>query len=82
MEFQSENIIISSVNRVTLLGVHIDSRLDFDHYMSQICKKTSKMLHVLSRVSKYMDITKQRILMMDFIISQFLLVWMFHSRNT
>ena len=30
MEFQSENIIISSVNRVTLLGVHIDSRLVYD----------------------------------------------------
>ena len=39
--------------------------------MSQICKKASRKLHALSRVSKYMDINKQIMLMNPFIISQF-----------
>ena len=54
--------MISSVSRVKLLVVHIDSRLDFDYQVSQICKKASKKLHALSRVSNYMDIIKEECL--------------------
>ena len=85
VEIQIENTIISSVKRVKLLGVHIDGRLDFDYHVNQICKKASKKIHALSRVCKYMDQNKRRMLMKAFIISQFSycpLVWMFHSRNT
>ena len=85
VEFQMEYAVISSVNRVKLLGVYIDGRPDFDYQVSQICKEASKSLHVLSRSSKYMDLNKRRMLMKAFIISQFSncpLVWMFHSRNT
>ena len=77
--------MIFSVNRVKLLGVYVDIRLDFDYHVSQICKKASKKLQALSRVSKYMDINKRRMLMKAFIISQLSycpLVLMFHSRNT
>ena len=42
VEIQIENIIISSVKRVKLLGVHINGRLDFDYHVNQICKKASK----------------------------------------
>ena len=42
VEIQIENTIISSVERVKLLGVHIDRRLDFDYHVNQICKKASK----------------------------------------
>ena len=42
VEIQIENTIISSVKRVRHLGVHIDSRLDFDYHVNQICKKASK----------------------------------------
>ena len=85
VEIKIENTIISSVKRVKLLGVHIDGRLDFDYHVNQICKKASKKIHALSRVCKYMDQNKRRMLMKAFIISQFSycpLVWMFHSRNT
>ena len=77
--------MIFSVNRVKLLGVYVDIRLDFDYHVSQICKKASKKLQALSRLSKYMDINKRRMLMKVFIISKLSycpLVWMFHSRNT
>ena len=85
VEIQIENTIISSVKRVKLLGVHIDGRLDFDYHVNQICKKASKKIPALSKVCKYMDQNKQRMLMKTFIIPQIFycpLVWMFHSQNT
>ena len=71
VEIQMENTIISSVKRVKLLGVRIDGRLDFDYHVNQICKKASEKIHALSRVCKYMDQNKWRMLMKAFIISQF-----------
>ena len=70
-EIQIESTIISSVKRVKLLGVHIDGRLDFDYHVNQICKKASKKIHALSRVCKYMDQNKRRMLMKAFIMLQF-----------
>ena len=52
-----------------LLGVHIDGRLDFDRHVKQICKKASKKLHTLYRISKCMDINKRRMFMKGFTIS-------------
>ena len=61
-EIQIENTIISSVKGAKLLGVHIDGRLDFDYHENQICKKAGKKMHALSRVCKYMDQHKRRML--------------------
>ena len=36
------NITIMSEEKVKLLGVYIDNRLNFDHHISQLCKKTRK----------------------------------------
>ena len=58
--------------------------LSFDEYVSELCTKASQKLHVLARVSAYMDIIKRRTIMNAFINSQFgycPLVWMFHSRT-
>ena len=61
---------LTSVNRVKLLGIHIDRRLNFDYYFSQLCKKANKKLHSLTRICKCVDQKrkKRRALM-------------FHSRN-
>ena len=69
---------------VKLLGVCIDNKLDFTEHVSNICKKVSKKLHALRRVSQYMNTEKLRLIMKAFIESQFgycPLVWMFHSRE-
>ena len=69
---------------VTLLGIKIDNKLNFNGHISTICKKVSLKLHVLARVSRFMDQDKLRLLMKAFIESQFSycpLVWMFHSRK-
>ena len=66
-----------------LLGVKFDSKLTFGDHISELCQKTSRKIHALSRVTPYMNISKRRILMNAFFKSQFSycpLVWMCHSR--
>ena len=75
---------ITSVNRVKLPGALIDGGLNFDYHVNQICKKASKRLHALSRVCKFIDRDKRKMLTKAFIISQLPycpMVWMFQSRN-
>ena len=77
------NITIKNENRVKLLGVHIDRDLNFDFHVEKLCKAASKKLHALTRICRYMETNKRRMLMKAFIISQFTycpLIWMFHSK--
>ena len=77
------NMTIMSEEKVKLLGIHIDNRLNFDYHIGQLCKKTGKKLHALTRIFKYMDISQRKLIANAFIMSQFSycpLVWMFHSR--
>ena len=39
-----------------LLGVEIDSNLNFDLYVSSLCKKAGKKLSVLERLSNFMSL--------------------------
>ena len=66
-----------------LVVVEIDSNLNFDLYVSSLCKKAGKKLSVLARLSYFMSLNQRRTLMKTFIESQFgycPLIWMFHSR--
>ena len=75
---------IVSEDSVKLLGVTIDKKLNFSEHVSNLCQKASMKLHALSRVSKYMSMSKRRIIMKAFIESQFgycPLIWMFHNRT-
>ena len=72
-----------SDEKVNLLEVHIDNRLNFDNQISQLHKKAGKKLHALTRVFKYIDILQRKLIVNAFIMSQFSycpLIWMFHSR--
>ena len=67
-----------------LMGVVIDTDLNFEEHVSHLCIKASQKLHALARVSNYMNIEKCCKVMKAFINSQFgycPLVWMFHSRK-
>ena len=50
VDIQISDIKGTSESRVKLLGIHIDSRLNFDYYVSQLCKKASKKLHELLEI--------------------------------
>ena len=66
-----------------LLGVEIDSNLNFDLYVSSLCKKTGKKLPVLARLSNFMSLNQRQTLMKMFIELRFSycpLIWMFHGR--
>ena len=79
------NNVITGENSVKLLGVTIDNKLNFDEHVDKICKKANNKLHALSRIAKYLDATKLRLVMKTFFDSQFNycpLTWMFHSRTS
>ena len=68
----------------TLLGVSIDSKLNFENHISNICNKVSKKLNALGRIAGYITFEKRRMLFKAFIESQFNycpLIWMLHSRT-
>ena len=67
-----------------LLGVKFDNRLTFDKHVNDICKTAGQKLNALSRVTPYMELSKRRVLVNAFFLSQFnycSLVWMCHSRT-
>ena len=73
---------VHNFTQVKLLGIVLDTALNFDAHVSNLCKKANEKFHALLRVSKYMNNDKLNIVMNSFIISQFgycPLVWMFHS---
>ena len=60
---------IMSEEKVKLLGIHIDNRLNF--HISQLCKKTGKKLNAVTWVFKYMDISQRNLIANTFIMFQF-----------
>ena len=76
------NEIITGKKWVKLLDIKVDNKLDFSEHASSICRKANLKLHVLARVSKFMNKEKLRILARAFRESQFgycPLIWMFHN---
>ena len=45
-----------------LLGITIDNNLKFDKHLRNICMKANRKLTALTRVRKYLDTDKTRIL--------------------
>ena len=66
-----------------LLGIKVDTKLNFNEHLNDIISKASRKVNALSRVVPYMSLSKKKILMNSFFNSQFSycpLIWMFHSR--
>ena len=75
---------IENTQNEKLLGIIIDSKLNFDKHIQQICSRASAKLKALARIAPFMNITKRKILMNAFFNAQFSycpLTWMFHSRK-
>ena len=65
---------IKNTNCETLLGIKVDSRLEFNEHLDGIMKKSSCKTNALSRTTPFMNISKKRILMNSFFNSQFNLI--------
>ena len=65
------NFQIENIKREKLLGIQFDNKLSFDYRLSEICKKTSRKLYALGRVTFHMNLSKRKTLMNAFFNSQF-----------
>ena len=75
---------IANTKREKLLGVHLDSGLSFDYHISEICKKASRKVCVLTKVTSCMSLSKKPSLMNAFFNAQFNycpLIWMCYSHE-
>ena len=67
-----------------LLGVKIDVNINFNDNISDLCKKASRKISAIARVTPFMGLSKRKLLMNAFFISRFSycpLIWMCHSSN-
>ena len=65
-----------------MLGIKLDSKLNFNFHINDICQKAGQKLNAISRITPYMDLSKRRLLVNAFFYSQFnycQLVWMCHN---
>ena len=84
IETKIGGVSVKSSQMETLLGVSIDSELNFENHISNICNKVSKKLNALGRIAGYITFEKRRTLFKAFIESQFNycpFIWMLHSRT-
>ena len=58
---------IANTKREKLLGVHLDSGLSFDYHISEICRKASRNVCVLARVTSCMSLSKKRSLLFTYL---------------
>ena len=56
---------------VTLMGVILDSQLNYNLHITEICKRAGRQLNVLKRVSSYLSIKARMAILKTFIISHF-----------
>ena len=81
---QIGDVTIKNSASEKLLGVSIDSKLNFDCHVNHLCNKANKKLRALARVTPYMTLEKKKIVMKSFFNAQFNyfpLIWMLHSRK-
>ena len=79
-----EKVIITSSENVTLLGLEVDSKLNFDEHTSKLCNKSAGQLNALCKIKHLIGLEERKILINSFIYSNFKycpLVWHFSSRK-
>ena len=72
--------VITNSREVKLLGVALDSQLNFKSYATALCMMANRKVSAFARVAKYLDIQKAKLLYQSFIASTFKycpLIWMF-----
>ena len=77
-------ITVKSDSYVTLLGITIDSKLNFKEHINNIVKKAYYKLYALRRLQKFLTLEKTKVLACSVIESQFVycpLIWMFCSKT-
>ena len=72
--------VIANSKKVKLLGVTIDSQLNFKNHAKTVCVKANRKVSAFARVANYIDFQKAKLLHESFVASTFKycpLNWMF-----
>ena len=84
--FNIDGTIVKSEDTVRLLGVKIDSKLNFTPHIKDVCRKAAAQLSVLQRLQSCLDKATRLQIFKTFIVSQFQycsIVWHFcGEKNT
>ena len=76
MNFAVGNVTINPSQ--SLLGIEIDSKLNFDTHVHEICQKAARQINALKRLSKFLNLDSRMAIFRSFITSNFgycSLVW-------
>ena len=60
---------MKSKESVTLLGIEIDNKLNFEKHVSTICKKANSQLNAISRIGAVLGQKEKEILINSFVYS-------------
>ena len=80
---QINSCIIKASPNITILGVEIDYKLNFESHINEICNKTSKQINALKRMKHVIDGPCKKIIYNSYISSNFTycpIVWMFTGK--
>ena len=75
---------IAASKEVKLLGVTIDSKLNFKSHVKALCMKTNRKVSAFARVARYLDLQKAKLLYQSFVASTFKycpLIWLFCGKT-
>ena len=79
-----DNIISKPEPQVKVLGIMLDSKLDFNHHVSALCTKAARQLNALARISRFLSTSSRMIIYNSFINSNFNycpIVWHFCGKK-
>ena len=77
--------VITSSENVTLLGLEVDRKLNFDELIFKLCNTSVGQLNALCRIGHLIGFEERKILINSFIYANFnycLLAWHFSSKNS
>ena len=73
---------ITSSNEKKLLGIFLDSKLNFESYIDSLCRNAGQKINALARLKNYLTSDQRNLLLNSVLNCQFtycLLIWMFTS---
>ena len=82
-EIMLNNNKITSSNEEKLLGMFLDSKLNFESHIGSLCRKAGQKINALVRLKNYLTSDQRNLRLNSVIKSQFTycpLIWMFKSR--
>ena len=70
-ELLVNDVVLKAESSVKVLGITIDSRLNFSEHVSNLCTKAARQLNSLARISRYIDETSRYMIYNSFVRSNF-----------